>query len=258
MSNIIRADFYRIRHSKMFYMTQIALFLILLGVILSHTTLQAGMQSNEFLNIVQKIEKYNWTGADALLASSLMAGMLVFFYLPLFYLSVGFELTRGTIKNALTIGTSRWKFFISKYIVFLFLSAFEYILYYILSFGIASVNSGVGTFDDSFFSKFIQSIGIQFISLQAIFVVTLFVLFTFQSNIAALLVTVILPTLLSTISVILFPKADLTKYLDFQGNINSTFLSMPQYFWIKVLIVDSITIIIGGFISYFIFKKRDL
>ncbi|PEF14629.1 hypothetical protein CON87_34080, partial [Bacillus cereus] len=92
------------------------------------------------------------------------------------------------IKNAITIGTSRWKFFISKYIVFLLLSAFEYILYYILSFGIASMNSGVGTFDDSFFSKFIQSIGIQFISLQAIFVVTLFVLFTFQSNIAALLV----------------------------------------------------------------------
>lgn len=258
MSNIIRADFYRITHSKVFYMTQLALFMVLLGSILSHTTLQAGMQSDDFLSIIQKIEKHNWTGSDALLASSLMAGLLVYFYLPLFYLSVGFELTRGTIKNVITIGISRWKFFMSKYVVFLFIAAFEYVLYYILSFGIASLHSGIGTFDNSFFSKFIQSIGIQFVSLQAIFIITLLILYTFQSNIAALLVTVILPTLLSTISVILFPSANLTKYLDFQGNINSTFLTMPQYFWIKVLVVDFIVIMFGGIISYAIFKKRDL
>lgn len=258
MSNIIRADFYRITHSKMFYMTQIALFLTLLGSILSHTTLQAGMQSDEFLSIIAKIEKRNWTGADVLFASSLMAGLLVYFYIPIFYLSAGFELTRGTIKNMITIGISRWKFFISKYVVFLLFSAFEYALYYILSFGIASLHSGVGTFHNSFFSKFIQSMGIQFISLQAIFIITLLVLYTFQSNISALLVTVILPTLLSTISVILFPKANLTKYLDFQGNINSTFLDMPHLFWIKVIVVDIIIIIVGGLTSYVIFKKRDL
>lgn len=258
MSNIIRADFYRIRHSKMFYMTQIAMFMILLVSILSHTTLQAGMQSDEFMSMIQKIEKRHWTGSDGLLASSLMAGLLVYLYIPLFNLSLGFELTRGTIKNVISIGTSRWIFFISKYVVFLLISVFEYILYYILSFGISSLHSGVGTFSNLFFLKFIQSVGIQFISLQTIFIITLLVLYTFQSNIATLLVTVILPTLLSTVSVILFPRVNINKYLDFQGNINSTFLNMPQYFWIKVLVVDFIIIVIGGLISYIIFKKRDL
>lgn len=258
MSNIIRADFYRIIHSKMFYMTQVALFITLLGSILSHTTLQAGMPSEEFMSLIQTIEKDNWNGSEALLASSLMAGLLTYFYIPLFNLSVGFELTRGTIKNMITIGVSRWQFFISKYVVFVLISAFEYILYYVFSFAIASLHSGIGTFDNSFFSKFIQSVGIQFISLQAIFIITLLVLYTFQSNILALLVTVILPTLLSTISVVLFPSSKITKYLDFQGNINSTFLTMPQYFWGKVLIADIIIIIGGGLISYAIFRKRDL
>ena len=258
MSNVIRADFYRIMHSKMFYMTQLTLFLILLGSILSHTTILAGMQSDELINLVHQLEKHKWTGANVLLASSLMAGLLIYCYIPLFVLSVGFELTQGTIKNIITIGTSRWKFFISKYTTFVLISAFQLIIYYIFSFFIACFHTGIGDLNDLLFSKFIESIGIQFISLHAIFVLTLLVLYAFQSNIAALIVTIILPTLLSTVSVIVFPNNKITKYLDFQGNINSTFLTMPQYFWTKVLLSAFAVIVIGGLFSYAIFKKRDL
>lgn len=258
MFNIIRADLYRISRSKIFYLTQIALFTIILVNISSHTTLLAGIQSDAFMSLVHNIEESSWTGATALIGSSLMAGSLIYFYLPLFILSIGYDLTHGTIKNLISSGFSRRIIFVSKYVTFLILSAAEYLFYYLLAFSIASVSSGVGEFKEYFLYSFFQSMGIQFLSLHAIFTVTIFILYVSRSNVAAVIGTVSFPVLLSTISVLLFPKSKIIQYFDFQGNINNTFLSMPRGYWLNVSLISIVFILVWSSISYTCFKRKEL
>lgn len=258
MFNIIRADFYRILHSKIFYLTQIALFVMVLVNVSSHTTFLAGIQSDDFMNVVHNIERSSWTGATALVGTSLMAGALIYFYLPLFILSIGYDLTHGTIKNLISSGFSRQIIFVSKYITFLILSAAEYLFYFVLAFSIASISSGIGVFKENFLYSFLQSMGIQFLSLQAIFAVTILILYVSRSNVAAVIATVSFPVLLSTVSVLLFPKSKIIQYFDFQGNINNTFLSMPKDYWLNVSLFSIVFIIIWSSISYIWFKRQEL
>lgn len=256
--NIIRADFYRIMHSKLFYLIQVVLFLLLLIAVLSHTTFLAGIQPERFMKLVHEVELGRWTGAKALVGASLMAASLIYFYLPILMLSIGHDLTHGTINNLITTGTSRKVFFLSKYLGFIFLSFIEYAIYYIFAFGIASFHSGVGHFEEGFIFFFVQSMIVQFLSLQAIFIITILVLYITRSNAIAALATVSFPVLLSTFSVLLFPKNKITQYLDFQGNINNTFIPMSNGYWINVSLISIAFIIIIGLITYTIFKRKEL
>ena len=64
-----------------------------------------------------------WDSYQTVIAMSTMAAYLIYFSLPLFVMILGYDLTKKTYKNQLAIGISRWYFFMSKYLIFLLISA---------------------------------------------------------------------------------------------------------------------------------------
>ncbi|MGM0213837.1 ABC transporter permease [Enterococcus sp. AZ109] len=257
MVNTIRADFYRLFHSKGFYITQFVLITVVVLSVLTEGLATVG-SNNEMLNSLQdQVKQAQWSGANTVVSMSTMASFLIYFCLPIFVMTIGYDLSRKTLKNLITSGVSRGKFFFSKYVVFLVMSLMQFVFYYGSTFISASLKSGVGTFGSDYFENLFRAILIQFISVQGIFAFGLLVLFLTFSNISAVLTVVLLPVVISIVSII-NNEVEVFRYLSFQGNIDAAWLNVPDYYWVKVAVTCFVVIFICCTVSVATFRKRDI
>lgn len=123
MINAIRADFYRLLHTKGFFITQIALILIIIVSVFTQALGSAGVMTEQLKHLQSGALDLKWDSYQTVIAMSTMAAYLIYFSLPLFVMILGYDLTKKTYKNQLAIGISRWYFFMSKYLIFLLISA---------------------------------------------------------------------------------------------------------------------------------------
>jgi len=256
MLKTIRADFYRLFHSKGFFITQGILIVLIMFIILTETVGSIASGSGVVDSQSQLISV--WTGTGTVTTISTMASSLLYFCLPLFIMTLGFDLSRKTYKNLLTAGVSRLSFLLSKYIVFLIMSALQFVFYYGVAFLSASIKNGVGELDVEFFQTFGQAVGFQFFSLQAIFVLGLIATVCTFSNVAGVLTVVIVPLVLMLLPVFI-KSQDWLTYLCFQQLIDAAWMtSLPDHFWLKAAVSISITIVLGLTLSYQQFRKKEL
>lgn len=258
MINAIRADFYRLLHTKGFFITQIALILIIIVSVFTQALGSAGVMTEQLKHLQSGALDLKWDSYQTVIAMSTMAAYLIYFSLPLFVMILGYDLTKKTYKNQLAIGISRWYFFMSKYLIFLLISACQFIFYYGFTFLAAGIRYGFGTPPENFWGDLLRMMGIQFITFQAIFAIALLLLTLTFSNVSAVIGVIVTSMVLGIISAVL-PKVEWLKYFDFQTNINIAWLKdMPEHYWLKAIIAALAFTIILGCLAYQGIRKRDL
>lgn len=218
----------------------------------------SGVKIDEIIAMQREAGASKWTGRNAMIVMSMQVSFLLYALLPVFVLTTGFDLSRQTYKNLLTAGISRGKFFVSKYLAFLVMTLFLFLLYYSLTFVVASVKSGMGTIDGEFLKNLLRTIGVQYLCIQGNFAFALLVLFFSFSNIAAVLTAIFVPIITSIILLVL-PKVEALRYFAFQFNIDGAWgAKMPEHYWLKVTVACFVTIALCCMGSYQLLKKKDL
>ena len=259
MLNMVRADAYRLFHSKGFYITQILLVAIVVFSI-SLEGVATILGGNDALSNFQNTNtKFAWNAVQSVKLMSSMASVLIYFLLPLFVMTIGFEFSRKIYKNPLSSGMSRFNYFCSKYGVFLLIELCQFIFFYLAIFITAGLKNGVGHVTARFIGKMLATIGIQFMAINAILAIGLLLMYVFFSTITAVLSTIIFPMIV-TLAVELFPKSHWLKYFSFQSVIDSAYFTNYSTGGdiMKLLAASFGVILICLASAFLVFKRRDL
>lgn len=258
MLNMARADMYRLFHSKGFYITQILMIIVATISILTSTLGEVGADSDGFNQFQSASQKVDWTGVQSVKAMTSETSFLIYFILPLFIMTIGFEFSRKIYKNPLSSGMTRLNYFVSKYVVFLLISACQLIFYYVFIFLVGGLKNGFGKITGHFLIKFFQTASVQLLELSAIFAIATLVMYLFFSTIAAVVTTIILPLIVS-ILVLIFTSHDWLRYFSFQGNIDSAYFThYTSGEMSQLLLAGFSTIIVCLVLAFLSFRKRDL
>ncbi|ANK62359.1 hypothetical protein AYR56_11065 [Loigolactobacillus backii] len=225
MFNMIRGDFYRLKHSKGFYITEFILIALVLSSVLTGTLGTIGARSDSIEEFQQAGGAWNAVKATKLMTS--MCSFLIYLILPLFIMTTGFEFSRRSYKNPLSSGMTRLNYYLSKYSVFIVIVLLQVILYYGTVYVVTGIKNGFGIFTLNFGIKMAQAILLQLLLLLAIFSVSILVLFITFSTISAVVTTIIFPLLVNILHMI-FIKVAWLKYFDFQGTIDSAYFTHFQ------------------------------
>ena len=254
MIQTIRADFYRLFHSKGFWITEFVLLAnILLGVLYKVTSRFGTSISTDGQNITQQVP-VKMTGINALAHFSGHSDSIIFFTLIVVCLLLGVDLSRKLYKNSLAHGISRTEFFLSKTLVSFVVAIFQFIVLLGLSFIIASSINGIGTAPTGFFGQFLLTILVQLIVTIAWIGIVSFVLYLSHS-IAAVFVTYFIGSALLAFPVLLYPHIELFRYLTLQFGIEMA--ADPAVVLQASLVAIGIAVFFLGN-SLLIFKKKDL
>lgn len=254
MIQTIRADFYRLFHSKGFWITEFVLLAnILIGVLYKVTSRFGTSISTDGQNITQQVPE-KMTGINALAHFSGHSDSIIFFTLIVVCLLLGVDLSRKLYKNSLAHGISRTEFFLSKTLVSFVVAIFQFILLLGLSFIIASSINGIGTAPAGFFGQFLVTILVQLIVTIAWIGIVSFVLYLSHS-IAAVFVTYFIGSALLAFPVLLYPHVELFRYLTLRFGIEMA--ADPAVVLQASLVAIGIAVFFLGN-SLLIFKKKDL
>ena len=254
MIQTIRADFYRLFHSKGFWITEFVLLAnILLGAVYKVTSRFGTSISTDSQDVAQQVPE-KMTGINALAHFSGHSDSIIFFTLIIVCLLLGVDLSRKLYKNSLAHGISRTEFFLSKTLVSFVVAIFQFILLLGLSFIIASSINGIGTAPAGFFGQFLVTILVQLIVTIAWIGIVSFVLYLSHS-IAAVFVTYFIGSALLAFPVLLYPHVELFRYLTLRFGIEMA--ADPAVVLQASLVAIGIAVFFLGN-SLLIFKKKDL
>lgn len=254
MIQTIRADFYRLFHSKGFWITEFVLLAnILLGVLYKVTSRFGTSISTDSQDVAQQVPE-KMTGINALAHFSGHSDSIIFFTLIIVCLLLGVDLSRKLYKNSLAHGISRTEFFLSKTLVSFVVTIFQFILLLGLSFIIASSINGIGTAPAGFFGQFFITILVQLIVTIAWIGIVSFVLYLSHS-IAAVFVTYFIGSALLAFPVLLYPHVELFRYLTLRFGIEMA--ADPAVVLRASLVAIGIAVFFLGS-SLLIFKRKDL
>ncbi|GAX07889.1 ABC-2 family transporter protein [Secundilactobacillus silagincola] len=258
MLNMARADTYRLFRSKGFYITQILMIIVATISILTSTIGIIGGGSDALSNFQAANQRVVWTGVQCVKAMSSETSALIYFILPLFIMTIGFEFSRQIYKNPLSSGMTRLNYFISKYVIFLLISACQVIFYYLFIFLAGGFKNGFGKITGHFLVKLLQTSSIQLLELSAIFAISTLVMYLFFSTITAVVTTILFP-LIITVLVQIFTKQHWLKYFSFQNNVDSAYFTHCTSGQMSQLLLAGFgTIIVCLVLAFLSFRKRDL
>lgn len=258
MLNLIKADMYRLIRSKAFWITFIVLisYLILAGLTGSVGTIGVATEVNEreYLSLLD-----SGTGMQMLTSST--GDNLFYFFLPILILLITSDFTNGAVKNVISKGVSRNRYYISKLIFTTVICSLFVILYEVIPLIAGSLKYGYG---DSFkIYNFGRILLTQIPIYFAVISIGVFMACSVQKTAilnGVYLTFFIFTSLMFTILTIINDKFQ--KLFDYdlvmliRKNVFIKNISMKEiiYNWTFALIVIVITIISG----IVIFNKREI
>jgi len=273
MSNIIRADLYRIFRGKALYITFGALiaFIVLqavagTGTVGVNTGAISGETDAEIVsNALDEIAEI--TRADGMTAPFIMAGVggnLVYFLLPLIVCFAGTDFSSGAVKNVLSRGVSRTKYYFAKLIPVLVCAVIIQVLNLVLPTIVATIRHGFGgNFTMDWLISVLKVYGTQTLLMLAIACVGTFIVFLTKktASITALFLAFLLaPTMIFYILGMISPKLENLINYDLVTNINlmAGFSELPSGDIIRALLLCAFWIIAGTAAGTVIFRKSDI
>jgi len=123
MLNLIKADLYRITKGKTLWITLgiVVLYTVILGVTGSSGSIGVGERPAEIEIMLS---------GSALQRAAMMNGDILFYsFLPIIIIVSASDFTTSTVKNVLSTGISRTKYYFSKFILALVLSSILILIY---------------------------------------------------------------------------------------------------------------------------------
>ena len=166
MTNIIRADVYRIVRGKGLYITLAVFLAIIILQIVGGVNMNAGvnLQFDEFIDLTDfDMENfdigslnlsdifYSPTGAESPFQVMEASSNILYLLLPLIIFISAADFSSGAAKNTLAGGTSRAKFYCAKLVLSCVCCALMLLTYVVLSILAATLVNGFGgTFDGAY------------------------------------------------------------------------------------------------------------
>ncbi|GAB2024586.1 ABC transporter permease [Lactovum odontotermitis] len=257
MINAIRADIYRLFHSKGFWITQAVMLIVVISIVAQKVG-SVGVSMTSSSDAPAKTAAAQaplWTPPYALLNFQTMSPLLIYFLLSLFVIIIGYDLKMKTLKNLFSSGMSRPHFFFSKFLIFNVIILIQFIFYFGLTFITAAILHGIGHYPSDFFSIFFGAWLLQLLFVQAIFAIGILVLYLTFSTVWAVLAIIFFPIAISLASVI--TKLNWLNYFDFQSAMGAANnLPHGQIYKLILSALAAIIVLVGA--SYFYFQKKDL
>lgn len=214
MINQIRADLYRQFHTIGFYLIAALTIILSAGTIAMKSV--GGIVIMPDDSGLDHLINSQWTAVSALKAATVASSMLVYLYIGLFVIIIGYEFSQHVYKNTLLAGLSRLAFILAKYVT-LVVDLFGLLLLYyvtaIVTSGVAGrpVGESVGTLTGSLLA---MAVTITFF-LSAIFSLAILVLVSTNSQVISALVIALWPLLVGAVESLM--KWGWLKYFDLIG-----------------------------------------
>ena len=252
MKDFIRADFYRLMHSKGFWITEFALFCVISLGTLFQSNIRFGANISNHETATQTLGKL--TGIQALNYFASNTDSLLFFTIIIISMVLGVDLSRKLYKNCLSYGISKLSYYLSKFFVCVSIALLHLLFIQAISFATASLSNGIGSAPSSFLPQLGAALFIQFLSTVAWIAIISFVLYASHS-IASIFLTYFLGGTLLTIPLIFYPENEWLLYLTLRFNTN---MAADGGTVIKaILTVVTVTLLfMGG--GLMVFKKKNL
>ena len=225
MIDFIRADFYRLIHSKGFWITEFALFCVISLGTLFQSNIRFGANISNHETATQTLGKL--TGIQALNYFAGNTDSLLFFTIIIISMVLGVDLSRKLYKNCLSYGISKLSYYFSN---------------------------GIGSAPSHFWSQLGAALFVQFLSTIAWISIISFVLYASHSIVSSFLTYFIGGALLS-IPLIFYPDNEWLPYLTLRFN---TAMAADGGTVIKAILTTSavtLLFLIGGLK---IFKTKNL
>jgi ABC-2 type transport system permease protein len=253
---MLRADFYRLLQSKSFWITQALVLVFVVVTIKTGSVGHIGIDAGQ--EVQQAAQSYgeNLDGVTAVSVVQSMSDILVYFILPLIVFIIGTDFTKGTYKNILTVGVSRYKYFFSKLTSFTIVLTIQLIMIYLVAFITGVIVNTTGDITIDFMKNTVAVLGVQLIFLLAITVLASALLFTTKNNVVSIIFTIVFPLALSILH-LLNPNVRLYEMLDF-----STALKLAtslDFDLLKYCLMGALsTIVLGNVVIAQVFKRQEL
>ncbi|MGM0110817.1 ABC transporter permease [Enterococcus sp. DIV0187] len=150
MLRLIKADFYRLFHSKVFHYILLVTIGLAGGIIISESfSAVAIVNTKELQDILDSFNQMDWNLMIAFKSTLLLSSLLTYLSIGLFTIISGYEFSQKTYRNTLASGVSRVTFVLSKYFVHLlsvlFLTALylgSALVFAFIRYGTENVNMG--------------------------------------------------------------------------------------------------------------------
>lgn len=258
MFNMIRGDAYQLRHSRGFYITEFLLIALVLSSVLTGALGTIGVSTESLQTFQVQGTSTSWNAVKAIKLMTSMASFLIYLILPLFIMTTGFDFSHYSYKNLLSSGMTRLNYFVSKYAVFIAIVLLQFIIFYNTVYLSAGFKNTFSILTISFVTRLLQTVALQLLLMIAIFSVSILVLFTTFSTIAAVITAIIVPILTQIIHSI-FIKTEWIKYFDFQTMIDSAYFVPLSVHEVRLYVLAAVgTILICGILSMYFFNKKNL
>jgi len=259
MINMMRADLYRIFRGKAIYVTFIVMIVIMFLQIQAHQT-----GTNIGINFTMGEDFYLQpiaTGAVAAQVILQSMGDMVFVLLPLILAVSMAVFSSGTIKNDLSMGISRVRLYLSKWVLSAIVCATYIILYISTAIIFSSLSNGPGYWGNGLLTNVIKIFGMQMLFVLAFSSVGIFLCFVAKKSaivIAVYIAFALLPPMIAALLHGIVPSAMeiyVTYDLWLQFTIFSQVVDADIARGLAVGLVYLIIPTIGGII---LFKKAEI
>lgn len=117
MINQLRADWYRQWHTLEFYL--VVIFSAFYGAFATWQHILSGLIVNAPEKLMNQLIDKHWSVLDTLHAVTISSSFLLYIFIALVVILVGYEFSQHTYKNSLITGISRLQFVLSKYLMLL-------------------------------------------------------------------------------------------------------------------------------------------
>ena len=139
MKDFIRADFYRLMHSKGFWITEFALFCVISLGTLFQSNIRFGANISNHETATPALGKL--TGLQALNYFADNTDSLFFFTIIIISMVLGVDLSRKLYKNCLSYGISKLSYYLSKFFVCVSIALLHLLFIQAISFATASLST---------------------------------------------------------------------------------------------------------------------
>ena len=200
MINMMRADLYRIFRSKAIYITFVVMVVILFLQINAHQT-----GTNIGINFTMGEDFYLESVATGAVAAQVILqsmGDMIFILLPLILAVSMAVFSSGTIKNDLSMGTSRVRLYLSKWVLSAAVCATYIVLYISIAVIFATVSNGLGYWGNGLLANVLRIFGMQMLFVLAFSSVGVFLCFVTKKSaivIASYIAFALLPPMIAAL-----------------------------------------------------------
>jgi ABC-2 type transport system permease protein len=214
------------------------------------------MVANE--ELLEKLTAGTWTLHMGLQSSVLSSSILMYGFIGIFVIIIGYEFSQNTYKNTLVSGISRLNFVLAKYIVML-LDIFILLVVYFLLADLTGVVAGrsMGSTAVELVKDTSVAILVTTFFISVVFSLAITLLITTRSQIAAGVFIVLWPTAISIIEAV--AQWDWLKYIDFFGAASGIGVgTIPSDQQWRYILVSIGLLVVSTVASTVVMRRREL